>query len=123
MNTVTCIETGLLSSLLSVGLALGPTAAVADDCSPRVLNSPTHFPARAHLRGQSGTVFIEVLVDEYGRAADATLHKSSGHRLLDRAATASVRTAWTFDVSTCARKDLPANQVISVEYRNPEYQD
>lgn len=122
MNTIASVETSILASLLTLG-ALSASSAEAAGCSPRVMESPAEFPSRAELRGQSGTVFLEVVVDENGRPQDARLHKSSGHRLLDRAAAASVRTGWVFDVSTCERKDLPANQVISVEYRNPEYED
>lgn len=123
MNTVASIETGMFASLLTFGVLSIPSVQAADACTPRVMESPADFPSRAQLRGQAGTVFLEVVVDENGRATDAKVHKSSGHRLLDRAASASVRNGWVFDVSTCERKDLPANQVISVEYRNPEYQD
>lgn len=122
MNTIASVETGLLASLLTLGVTVMPSAQAAG-CSPRVMQGPAEFPARAELRGHSGTVFLEVVVDENGRAKNAKLHKSSGHRLLDRAAVASVRERWIFDVSTCERKDLPAHQVVSVEYRNPEYQD
>lgn len=123
MNTIASVETGILASLLTLGVASAPIAQAADSCSPRIMQSPATFPQRAELRGQSGTVFLAVVVDETGRALDAKLHKSSGHRLLDRAAAASVRDGWIFDVSTCERKDLPAHRIISVEYRNPEYLD
>jgi protein TonB len=123
MNTTASVETAILASLLTLGVTSAPSALAADVCTPRVMQSPADFPSRAELRGQSGTVFLEVTVDENGHAMDARLHKSSGHRLLDRAAAASVRDSWIFDVSGCERKDLPANQVISVEYRNPEYED
>lgn len=122
MNTVTSVEIGILASVLSFGL-FSMESAHASGCSARVMESPAEFPARAEPRGQSGTVFLEVVVDESGRATDAKVHKSSGHRLLDRAATASVRDGWLFDVSSCERKDLPVNQVIAIEYRNPEYED
>lgn len=122
MNTVTSVEIGLLASVLTFGI-FSVQSAQAASCTARVMESPVEFPARAQPRGQSGTVFVAVVVDETGRATDAKVHKSSGHRLLDRAATASVRDGWLFDVSACERKDLPVNQVISIEYRNPEFED
>lgn len=122
MNTMTSVEIGLLTSVLTFGV-FSMQSAQAAGCTARVMESPAEFPARAEPRGQSGTVFLEVVVDETGRATDAKVQRSSGHRLLDRAATTSVRDGWLFDVSSCERKDLPVNQVISIEYRNPEYQD
>lgn len=113
-------------NILAVSMSLGsasllPTVAAAEAaCDPRVLTSPTKFPIRSQLRGQSGVVLLNVTVDENGRATSAALHRSSGYRLLDRAAAASVGD-WVFDVSDCVRKDLPANDVVAVEYRNDEY--
>ena len=92
-------------------------------CDPRVVQSEsyTHFPIRSQLRGQKGTVFLSVSVDQNGRAAAAAVQRSSGHRLLDKAATRSVLENWQFDVSNCERKDLPIGHVVAVEYRNPVY--
>ena len=110
-----------LLAAISLPLFL-PTLATADAaCDPHVLHSPTQFPMRSQLRGQSGVVYLNVTVDENGRATRTVLERSSGHRLLDYAARESVQNEWRFDVSTCARKDLPATQVVSVEYRNEEY--
>ena len=92
-----------------------------ENCGLRTLQSPTAFPIRSQLRGQSGTVLIEVSVDEKGRATGIQLLQSSGHRLLDRAASTSIRNNWHFDVSGCERKDLPATRTVAVEYRNDEY--
>lgn len=90
-------------------------------CDPTVLKSPTKFPTYSQLRGQEGVVFLEVTVDETGRVAGTEVLRSSGHRLLDNAASASIRDRWLFDVTGCERKDLPASDLISVEYRNDEY--
>lgn len=87
------------------------------ECDPRLLDSPTHFPRTSQLRAQQGVVQLEVKVDESGRVSETQLLRSSGHALLDRAATASVLKRWVFDVAGCARKDLPATDLVSIEYR------
>jgi protein TonB len=112
-----------LTLLAASGALLGSVPAVAGDdaCAPRVIQSETKFPIVAQMRGQKGTVFINVRVDENGRAQSADLQRSSGHRLLDRAATNSVIGDWVFDVSTCSRSDLPASHLVAVEYRNDSY--
>jgi len=114
------VSTLLLLLASSAVLSVTSPAAQAS-CDPTVLRSPTKFPVQSQLRGQEGVVFLEVTVDESGRVADTAILRSSGHRLLDRAATTSIRDRWVFDVSSCARKDLPASDLISVEYRNDEY--
>jgi TonB family protein len=106
-----------LSSLQSVPLL----AIAADACELRVVVAPTHFPTRSQLRGQRGTVLIDVIVDQRGHATDALLIRSSGYRLLDRAARDSVRKGWRFDISGCASHDLPATRRISIEYRNQHF--
>jgi TonB family protein len=98
-----------------------PTDASADTCQPKIVTGDTSFPMRSQLRGQEGTVFMDVTVDAHGRAADVHLVDSSGYRLLDRAAEQSVLEGWEFDVSACERKDLPIKHRIAVEYRNEEY--
>jgi TonB family protein len=115
MNTV--FASGLTILAASISL-LGPTLASADDaCAPHVVQSETKFPVRSQVRGHEGTVFLNVSVDENGRAQTAQLQHSSGYRLLDRAAVNSVINKWVFDVSSCERKDLPANHLVAVEYR------
>jgi len=90
-------------------------------CEPHVIQSPTAFPIRSQLRGQEGIVYIDVKIDESGRAASTELQQSSGYRMLDRAAQQSVRDNWVFDITDCVRKDLPATHRVAVEYRNAEY--
>jgi TonB family protein len=111
-----------LLAAVSMSLLLPALASAADPtCEPHVVQSPTKFPMRSQLRGQSGIVHLNVTVDENGRATRTALERSSGYRLLDRAATESVRTDWVFDVSNCVRKDLPVSHVVTVEYQNDEY--
>ena len=109
-------------SFLAAAAVTTPTNASADAaCNPRVVQSDTKFPVRSQLRNQTGTVYINVTVDETGRAQNAAIHESSGYRLLDRAAKQSVVENWVFDVGSCTRKDLPANHLVAVEYRNDTY--
>ena len=113
----TFFASGLTILAASISL-LGPTIASADDsCAPHVVQSDTKFPVRSQLRGHHGTVYLNVSVDENGRAQAADLKHSSGYRLLDRAARSSVINNWVFDVSTCERGDLPVNHLVAVEYR------
>jgi TonB family protein len=115
MNTVFVSGLTILAASMSL---LAPTGASAEDsCTPHVVQSETKFPNRSQVRGHEGTVYLNVSVDERGRAQAAELEHSSGYRLLDRAAKQSVIEHWVFDVSSCQRSDLPANHLVAVEYR------
>lgn len=105
----------------AAALALPVAAAAEDACAPRVLASDTTFPISSQLRHQTGTVYIDVVIAEDGRAREATVRESSGHRRLDRAARNSVANNWVFDVTGCERKDLPATHLVAVEYRSESY--
>lgn len=118
---MTSASTWARLATISASLLLPAFANAETVCKPHVVESQTKFPARAQLRGQEGVVYINVKVDENGRAASTELHQSSGYRLLDRAAERSVQENWVFDVSDCVRKDLPANHLVAVDYRNREY--
>jgi TonB family protein len=53
------------------------------------------YPLLARKRGYQGTVFLEVLVSKDGKATSIRLSKSSGYKILDRAAIKGVRD-WLF---------------------------
>ena len=108
-------------AIFSVSLLLPALSHAEGACAPQVIQSPTEFPLRSQLRGQAGVVHLTVKIDEHGRVASTELNRSSGHRLLDRAAQQSALSDWVFDVSDCVRKDLPASHLVAVEYRNDEY--
>jgi protein TonB len=59
------------------------------------INPPPTYPKIARKRGYQGTVVLEVLVDGNGRVGDLRVSKSSGYKILDRAAMASVK-GWAF---------------------------
>jgi protein TonB len=103
--------------LLATGSAALLASSARAECDPQVVMSRTHFPAAAQMRGQQGTVLLEVKVDESGRVSETQLIRSSGHERLDRIAAVSARKRWVFDVTGCERKDLPATDVVAVEFR------
>ena len=117
-----------MNSLLTTGLvflaattAIPATTAYSAACDMRVIQSDTNFPIRSQLRGQKGTVFINVTLDANGHATAADVERSSGYLLLDLAAKRSVLEHWRFDVSHCDHT-FPATHQVAVEYRNEEYQ-
>ncbi|MDY6946020.1 MAG: energy transducer TonB [Pseudomonadota bacterium] len=114
MNT---LFTGL--ALLAATLAV-PATTYSAACGMRVVQSDTDFPMRSQLRGQKGTVLINVTLDANGRATGAEVKRSSGHLLLDLAAKRSVLNKWQFDVSHCDHS-FPATHQVGVEFRNEEY--
>lgn len=58
-------------------------------------NSAPQYPIIAQKRGFQGTVVLEVLIDKDGSVGELQLFTSSGHKILDRAAMASVK-GWLF---------------------------
>ena len=117
MNTL--FTTGL--AILAATTAIPATSAFSAACGMRVVQSDTDFPMRSQLRGQKGTVFINVTLDANGRATGADVERSSGHLLLDLAAKRSVLDKWQFDVSHCDHT-FPATHQVAVEFRNEEYE-
>ncbi len=118
MNAI--FTTGL--TLLAALSSITATSSHADSpCGMRVVQSETDFPLRAQMRGHKGTVLINVTLDEKGHVTNAEVDRSSGHLLLDLAATRSVRDKWEFDVTRCQHQ-WPATHQVAVEYRNEEYQ-
>jgi protein TonB len=62
-------------------------------------NPPPKYPRRARRKGYEGTVILEVLVDENGTVKDLKVFESSGYKLLDKSAIASVQ-KWLFTPGT-----------------------
>ena len=110
-----------LATLAAATLLHAPLASADATCKPHLIQKVTSFPLSAQLRGQEGTVYMNVTIDENGRAKSADLNRSSGYRRLDLAATRSAVERWVFDVSACERKDLPVTHVVAVEYHNNTY--
>ncbi|HUG72856.1 MAG TPA: energy transducer TonB [Steroidobacteraceae bacterium] len=56
-----------------------------------------NFPASARLRGESGSLVLEVAIHNDGRLRSATIQRSSGHPALDEAARDILQLASPFD--------------------------
>ena len=54
-----------------------------------------HYPDSARREGKEGRVLLRVLVDEDGRTKAIEINTSSGHDMLDRAATEAIK-KWRF---------------------------
>ncbi len=76
-------------------VAAGDTARL--ERKPRLLTDLTRlrksYPAIARRNGWEGTVVLELRVAEDGTLAEASIHASSGHDVLDRAALRMIRGA------------------------------
>ena len=83
--------------------ALTPTPSSVSTPEPELVearplfqqNPAPKYPRVARKRGYQGTVILEVLVDRTGDVEDVKVHQSSGFRVLDKAALASVK-HWVF---------------------------
>jgi len=75
-------------------------------------NPSPEYPLIARRRGFQGTVVLEVMVDRNGRIGDLKVLKSSGYKVLDRAASASVR-EWIF------KPAIKGNEKIEMWVRVP----
>lgn len=58
-------------------------------------NPPPPYPILARRRGLEGVVVLAVWVDDLGQAQSVSLHRSSGHAVLDQSALETVKT-WRF---------------------------
>jgi protein TonB len=82
---------------------------------PRYRTNPLpHYPQLARRRGLQGTVMLMVLVNRSGKVNDVRVFTSSGHRILDKSAVASVR-KWQFEPAT--RGGKPVRMWVRVPIR------
>jgi len=77
-------------------------------------NPPPPYPGSARRRGVEGSVLLEVLVDSNGKVEQVKIFKSSGHRVLDRAALKAVG-AWVFEPGMIG--DRPVGMWVRVPIR------
>jgi protein TonB len=75
-------------------------------------NPSPEYPLIARRRGFQGTVVLEVMVDRNGRVGELRVLKSSGYKVLDRAAGESVRD-WIF------KPAIKGNEKIEMWVRVP----
>lgn len=79
-------------------------------------NPPPHYPRRARLRNQQGTVMLGVSVGVDGRPRDILIKRSSGYDVLDMAALSAVR-RWKFVPARRGGEHVEASLVIPIEFR------
>lgn len=74
------------------------------------------YPRAALLHNLSGTVLLQVLVDENGHPLDVTVARSSGHRELDEAARLQVLKRWSFQPATRNGRAVQALGLVPIEF-------
>ena len=92
----------------------GPLAGIA---LQYLLKPKPSYPREALQAGMQGTVLLRVTVDEKGRPVDVQVEKSSGHRLLDRAAREQVLRRWSFVPAQRNGVAVKAVGTVPVDFR------
>ena len=91
---------------------------------PEVLARPLYhlipsppYPERSRDLGEEGRVVIAVLVAEDGKVAEAHVHESSGHPMLDGSALATVREKWLFKPARSGDAPVTAWIRVPIDFR------
>ena len=95
----------------SAGVGAGP------DVAARAMgwsNPKPEYPAEARSLNQEGVVMVGVVVSAAGDPSEVSVHRSSGHALLDDAAVRAVR-RWRFEPARTA--GLPVTSHVEVPVR------
>jgi protein TonB len=74
------------------------------------------YPRDAVRRGLEGVVMLRVLVDMDGKPLEVSVHKSSGHGILDREAQRHVLRHWTFRAATQDGRPVQAIGIVPIEF-------
>ena len=75
------------------------------------------YPRAALREGITGTVFLEVLVGIDGSPLKVTIHRSSGHRELDRAAQLQVQKHWRFRPASRNGTAVQAIGIVPIDFK------
>lgn len=75
---------------------------------------PLDYPEKSRQRGDEGTVYLRVSIDEGGRPTQVSLHQSCGIPDLDQAALNAVRTRWTFHPALRDNAPIPSESIVPV---------
>jgi protein TonB len=84
--------------------------------NPATSREPDYPPVSRRL-GEQGTVILDVLVDENGRATDARVVQSSGFPRLDEAALAGVKANYRFVPGTVDGKPQPMRYTFKFTWK------
>ncbi|GAA5076762.1 energy transducer TonB [Lysobacter panacisoli] len=83
----------------------------------QALNSPPPpYPGQAMRDGLTGVVELEILVGIDGRPLDVRIVRSSGHRVLDQAASRTVLKRWTFQPAMRDGQPVQALGRVPIEF-------
>jgi protein TonB len=94
----------------------GPTLATAAALAYADVPPPP-YPAAARKKNWQGEVLLRVRVDESGRPVAVEIEKSSGHRVLDRAARDHVLKRWRFQPALVAGRPVAAWARVPLNFR------
>jgi protein TonB len=97
-------------------IASAPEAPIREAYPKYDVNPPPDYPEAARRRGYEGRVILRVRVKEDGRVADLEVVRSSGHRVLDRAALQAVA-GWRFVPGRRADRQVEMEVQVPVEFR------
>jgi periplasmic protein TonB len=124
------VEVHLVDSALPVPMAMPdiePTLeastdafAPAADVGARIAYGeapPPPYPGIAMRRGWQGEVLLRVKVGADGRALEAVVERSSGHRLLDRVASAHVLARWRFQAAQQGGRLVEAWALVPISFK------
>ncbi len=101
----------------SAGAGRGESQAGSSPAAPRLLQGgQPRYPDIARRRGLEGTVLLQVLVLDDGRVGEASVRRSSAHRLLDAAALDAVRD-WRFAPASQGGKPVAMAVEVPVAFR------
>jgi periplasmic protein TonB len=79
-------------------------------------NPPPHYPSLAARNSWQGTVLLKVRVLSTGRVDEVEVEKSSGYKLLDEEAKATVRT-WQFNPSKRGSTPIDGWATVPIEFK------
>ncbi len=83
--------------------------------TPSVRNKKPDYPETAQRQGWTGTLYLELDLDERGRVTDARLLQSCGHDVLDKAALDAART-WRYTPATLNGRPVAVTVPVPIVY-------
>ena len=106
----------------SAASSAAPSVEKIVSATPRYrVNPPPDYPLPCRHRHEEGTVLVDVVVRQSGLPSTISLHQSSGHPLLDRAALEAVR-GWSFEPARAAGVPVASSVVVPVRFSLSEQQ-
>jgi protein TonB len=116
-------EVVLAQKELAPGLATAPAKARVTETDnlngapARARETPQpQAPDSARREGKEGRVLLRVLVDEDGRTKAIEVNQSSGHDMLDRAATEAIK-KWRFVPARAGGKPIETWVKVPIEFQ------